>query len=103
MSINPVNGSPPGAEGIGNIAGNLKPSGEDKTGGSFEVLLDETIGKVASLQKETEKAIAEIGNGGGDIVETMVAMQKADLSFQVMIEVRNKLVTAYEEIMRMQV
>ncbi len=33
----------------------------------------------------------------------MVAMQKADLSFQVMIEVRNKLVTAYEEIMRMQV
>ncbi|HDH02423.1 MAG TPA: flagellar hook-basal body complex protein FliE [Nitrospirae bacterium] len=100
MSINPVNGSPPGAEGIGNIA---KPSGEDKTGGSFEVLLDETIGKVASLQKETEKAIAAIGNGGGDIVETMVAMQKADLSFQVMIEVRNKLVTAYEEIMRMQV
>ncbi|GMT47517.1 MAG: flagellar hook-basal body complex protein FliE [bacterium] len=103
MSINPVNGPPPGAEGTGNIAGSIKPAGEDKTGGGFENLLDETIGKVASLQKETEKAIAEIGNGGGNIVETMVAMQKADLSFQVMIEVRNKLVTAYEEIMRMQV
>ncbi len=65
MSINPVNGSPPGAEGIGNIAGKLNPSGQDKTGGSFETLLDETIGKVSSLQKETEKAIAEISNGGG--------------------------------------
>ncbi len=103
MSINPINGTPPGTEAIGGAAGNIKPSGKDSTGGSFEVLLDETIGKVASLQKETEKAIAEIGNGGGDIVETMVAMQKADLSFQVMLEVRNKLVTAYEEIMRMQV
>jgi len=103
MAFNPVNGSPPGAEGTANVSGSIKPAGRDKADGSFETLLDETIGKVASLQKETEKAIAEITNGGGDIVEAMVAMQKADLSFQVMIEVRNKLVSAYEEIMRMQV
>ncbi|NOZ25421.1 MAG: flagellar hook-basal body complex protein FliE [Nitrospirae bacterium] len=103
MAIDPVNGRPAGAEGIGGLSGNIKPEGRDKADGSFETLLDETIGKVASLQKETEKAIAEITSGGGDIVEAMVAMQKADLSFQVMIEVRNKLVSAYEEIMRMQV
>ncbi|HEB75361.1 MAG TPA: flagellar hook-basal body complex protein FliE [Nitrospirae bacterium] len=104
MAADPINGSPAGAGAIGNASGGIKPaSGADKADGSFEALLDETIGKVASLQKETEKAIAEITGGGGDIVEAMVAMQKADLSFQVMVEVRNKLVSAYEEIMRMQV
>ncbi|MBI4764735.1 MAG: flagellar hook-basal body complex protein FliE [Deltaproteobacteria bacterium] len=41
--------------------------------------------------------------GGGDISSAVIAMEKADFSFQVMIEVRNKLISAYEEIMRLQV
>ncbi len=38
-----------------------------------------------------------------DLIQTMVAVQKADLSFRTMTEVRNKLVTAYQEIMNMPV
>lgn len=38
-----------------------------------------------------------------DIHRTMVALQQADVSFQLMMQVRNKLVTAYEEIQRMQI
>jgi len=39
----------------------------------------------------------------GDIVNTMMAIEKADMSFQMMMQVRNKIINAYEEIMRMQV
>ena len=38
-----------------------------------------------------------------DLHTTVIAMQKADLSFQMMMQVRNKIVQAYQEIMRMQV
>ncbi|MBP8105834.1 MAG: flagellar hook-basal body complex protein FliE, partial [Nitrospira sp.] len=38
-----------------------------------------------------------------NIHQTMVALQQADVSFQLMMQVRNKLVTAYEEIQRMQI
>ncbi len=38
-----------------------------------------------------------------DLHTTMIAVQKADLSFQMMMQVRNKIVQAYQEIMRMQV
>ncbi len=95
MSVDPISGRPPGTEGI-------KPSGDGKGGEEFERFLEETIGKVASLEKEAETAISNLTSGDGDIVEAMVAMQKAEISFQVMLEVRNKLTAAYEEIMRMQ-
>jgi flagellar hook-basal body complex protein FliE len=38
-----------------------------------------------------------------DIHNTMIAIEKADLSFQMMMQIRNKIINAYEEIMRMQV
>jgi len=38
-----------------------------------------------------------------DIHNTMIAIEKADLTFQLMMQVRNKIISAYEEIMRMQV
>jgi flagellar hook-basal body complex protein FliE len=38
-----------------------------------------------------------------DLHTTVIAMQKADLSFQMMMQVRNKIVQAYQEIMRMQI
>jgi len=40
---------------------------------------------------------------GQDIHNTMIAVEKADLSFQLMMQIRNKIISAYEEIMRIQV
>jgi flagellar hook-basal body complex protein FliE len=40
---------------------------------------------------------------GGDITSAILAVEKADMSFQLMVEIRNKLVSTYEEIMRMPV
>jgi flagellar hook-basal body complex protein FliE len=84
---------------IGSISGKAAPK---ESGENFEVLLNEAVNKVNTVQNEAERAIQELA-GGGDISSAVIAMEKADLSFQVMIEVRNKLINAYEEIMRLQV
>ncbi len=92
----------PKPQGIGSAGVHKTEIPEKKTDGTFDKLLDETIGKVATLQKEADKAIEELASGSGDIVQAMVAIQKAELSFQTMVEIRNKLLNAYEELMRMQ-
>ncbi len=45
----------------------------------------------------------EMGQGGVDITDVMIASQKASVSFQAMTQVRNKLVQAYQDIMQMPV
>ena len=91
--------------GIGSVASTQSIQGKTaakESGENFEVLLKDAVNKVNTVQNDAEKAIQELA-GGGDISSAVIAMEKADLSFQVMIEVRNKLISAYEEIMRLQV
>jgi flagellar hook-basal body complex protein FliE len=73
-------------------------------GASFKDILAATIGEVQRLQTEADTAIKQLVSGEiKDVTEAMVAVEKADVSFQTMMAVRNKIVAAYEEIMRMQV
>lgn len=74
-------------------------------GPKFGDLLKNTIDSVNEIQKTSGQMKAGFENGSSDVslVEVMVATQKADLSFRAMTEVRNKLVTAYQEIMNMPV
>ncbi len=91
--------------GVGPVtAPNINPGKSvSKDGGEgFETLLKDAVNKVNTVQNEAEKAIQELSKGG-DISNAVIAMEKADLSFQVMIEVRNKLLSAYEEVMRLQI
>ena len=76
----------------------------DKTSG-FAELLKQSIQKVnATQQQATDLQMAfEKGETEIQLSQIMVAMQKANISFQAMLEVRNKLVNAYEEIMNMQI
>jgi flagellar hook-basal body complex protein FliE len=90
---------------IGSLSnsGAIQGNRASKEGGaSFETFVKETLAKVNTVQNEAEKAIQELSIGG-DVSSAVIAMEKADLSFQVMIEVRNKLISAYEEVMRLQV
>jgi len=57
---------------------------------------------VSQVQEDVEKAVSELSSGG-DITNAVLAIEKADMSFQLMVEIRNKLLSTYEEIMRMQV
>ena len=76
-----------------------------KTGeSSFSDVLRKSVEKVNTLQKQADAAINDLVVGDNkDIVQTMIMMEKADVSFRLMMQVRNKIIQAYEEIMRMQV
>ncbi len=73
-------------------------------GVSFGDTLNSAINEVVEVKKEAEAAVKGMATGDGtDLHTAMLAMQKADVSFQMMMQVRNKLISAYEEVMRMQV
>jgi flagellar hook-basal body complex protein FliE len=74
-------------------------------GGSFQVALSQALKSVSATQHEAERLQREVqlDNPAVGIEETMVAMQKAQIGFQATLQVRNKLVQAYTDIMNMQV
>ncbi len=51
--------------------------------------------------QEANAAVTRMLDGSGDVHEAMIALQRAELSFQLTMQVRNKLVSAYQEIQRM--
>jgi len=78
------------------------PTGAQK--GDFNAHLKNALGEVNELQQQAEQAIQQLaGEGKGDLQETMIAIEKADVSFRLMMQIRNKVLEAYQEIMRMQV
>ena len=95
---------------IANAAGSeLGPLGSRQTGDaegtSFSTLMQDSIEKVNADMMEAKAAATafESGDPGVSIAEVMIASQRASLQFQAMTEVRNKMLTAYQEIMSMQV
>ena len=72
---------------------------------SFGKLLDQAVNNVNDLQQasSTMAQSYEQGQSGVDITDVMIASQKASVSFQAMVQVRNKLVDAYRDIMNMPV
>ncbi len=68
----------------------------------FDRIMQDTIGKLYQIQNDAEKAVQDLASGT-DVTQAIIAMEKADMSFQLMVEVRNKLLSAYEEVMRMQI
>lgn len=71
---------------------------------SFKDILVEAVSEVQKLQDEADTTIKKLVSGEiKDVTEVMVAVQRADTAFQTMMAVRNKVITAYEEIMRMQI
>ena len=70
----------------------------------FGEFLTESLQKVNDLQKDADAATVQIAEGGeAGIQEAMVAIEKADVAFKLMMEVRQKILDAYQEITRMQV
>ncbi|HET6514214.1 MAG TPA: flagellar hook-basal body complex protein FliE [Thermodesulfovibrionales bacterium] len=73
-----------------------------ESGSGFDEIMKETMGKISQVQNDADRAVKDLASGG-DVTQAIIAMEKADMSFQLMIEVRNRLLSAYEEITRMQV
>jgi flagellar hook-basal body complex protein FliE len=89
--------------GPGKIAGK-GAANVAEAGKSFAETLAESIDKVNDLQKDADTAIENLVSGKTqNIHETMMAVNKADLAFKMTMQVRNKIVEAYQEVLRMQV
>lgn len=77
----------------------------DEPKGGFSAALAESLQGVSTLQQDANAQAVAFQTGETDVnlVDVMLASQKASLSFHAAAEVRNKLVTAYQEIMNMPV
>ncbi len=78
--------------------------GQDGGGGlNFGDVLQNSISGVDSLNNTAGTQITNLLQGGsGDMTSVMIAVEKADASFQLMMQVRNKIVSAYQDIEKMQ-
>ena len=79
--------------------------GANATGPDFSKLLTDSVNKVNETQKSAAGLATafETGDPTVNLSEVMVAIQKASVSFQAMTQVRNNLISAYKEVMNMQV
>lgn len=82
----------------------FKESNSTIAGESFADSLKKAVNTVDSLQKDADVKMQELATGKSqNIHETMIAAEKADIALKLMVQVRNKIIDAYQEIMRMQV
>lgn len=75
-----------------------------EAGKSFADTLSDAIGNVNQLHKVADKKSEMLATGKtDDVADVMIAAEKADIALKVMVQVRNKVIDAYNEIMKMQV
>lgn len=72
-------------------------------GPEFANTLTRLVSNVEQSEGAANDAVSRMLDGSGDVHEAMIALQRADLAMQMTVQVRNKLVQAYQEIMRMPV
>ena len=72
---------------------------------SFSEMFANTVKEVNSMQSVADKQIESLTTGKGNVTphEAMLSLEKADIAFQLMSQVRSKIIRAYEEIIRTQV
>ena len=95
-------------EGIGRIPAQLPdvrtPATVARPGApTFADALGQALGQVEAAQQEGDAQVAAAAGGAGNLHEVALALEKADISMRVAAKVRNELVEAYQEVMRMPV
>jgi flagellar hook-basal body complex protein FliE len=77
--------------------------GEEGTGG-FRALLEEQIARVNELQRDAKEAAEDaLAGRRHDVEGVILATQKADIAFKMLLQVRNKVLDAYEEVKQIRV
>jgi flagellar hook-basal body complex protein FliE len=73
------------------------------TGGGFGDIFKSAMTQVNTLQDSAQQQVGALLQGGNvDMSKVMISVEKADVAFQLMMQVRNKIVTAYQDIEKMQ-
>jgi flagellar hook-basal body complex protein FliE len=76
----------------------LKPKGES---GSFGAMLENAMEKVVAQGHATDMKARELAAGKGDLIDVVTAVADSEVTVQTLVSVRDKVIAAYEEIMRM--
>jgi flagellar hook-basal body complex protein FliE len=84
-------------------AGRIEDGGKSIGPGSFAETLGGAMQKVDQMQVEADAQAEKVALGGGNLHEMSLALEKADVSMRLAMKVRNKMIDAYQEIMRMSV
>jgi flagellar hook-basal body complex protein FliE len=89
---------------IGAAAAALAPAAASSQEAGFKGLFEKAVAGVENLKQTADQGVERFLAGEGEELHSMVmATQKAELAFELFLQVRNKVVTAYQEIMRMQI
>jgi flagellar hook-basal body complex protein FliE len=81
----------------------IRPAGESKGGSAFQEALMAAIQGVEASSKSAAASVERFLSGEGEELHTTImATQRAELAFNLFLQARNKVVSAYQEIMRMQ-
>lgn len=92
-----------GLQGAGGVGNSFRPNEAAQPTGDFSQAIQKSLASVNQEQHEANASIADLLSGKEQDVNSVVAsMAKADMSFKMLVGVRNKLVEAYKETMRMQ-
>ena len=80
-----------------------RPAGLSKGGGSFQDVLASAVQNVEAAGQNASASVERFLSGEGEELHTTIlATQRAELSFDLFMQARNKVVNAYQEVMRMQ-
>ena len=103
--ISSTQGALPIRPGATSGADTRRAGGADQAGGaSFKDALMKQLDQVNRLQQDAETAIEDVVSGKRDDLDNvMIAKQKADIAFQMLLQVRNQMMDAYEEIKQIRV
>lgn len=94
-SISPISAPSPAS---------VRPAGEPPSGTGFQDIFASAIGQVESMGQDASASVERFLSGDGeDLHTTVLATQRAELAFEMFQQVRNKVVSAYQEVMRMQI
>jgi flagellar hook-basal body complex protein FliE len=105
VALNSVNGALSGSSVLSNIQPPLQGDRTDSATSTepFGDLLKGAADEVNQLEKEARSAVIGLMNGTGiDVHQTMIASEKANMAFEMVLAVRNKAVQSYQSVMSMQ-
>jgi flagellar hook-basal body complex protein FliE len=102
--MNPINSLsiPPMVQGLSPSPGTAASAGQGTS--SFKDFLVKSIGEVNSMQQAADSAVEKLASGEDvNPAEVLTAVQKADIAFRLMMQMRNKMVQAYQEVQNIRV
>lgn len=91
---------------VGGAAASVSPAaapGSSGAGSRFTQALNRMLESTEQSSAEANQKVGAMLDGSGDVHEAMIALQRAEMTLQLTVQVRNKLMSAYQEIMRMPV